>query len=507
MDVVRDLSARAPGTPLTQALLVGALVGVLSYYLMRKRYRLPPGPLALPLLGNLVQMRDKSQQFYVILDRWARERYGPVLTIYLGPVRCVMLNDFNSINEALVQKGEDYAGRPFLHSLDLLTEGSKDIAFTDYSPAWKLHRRIAVKAIRHYLTGPHLDTAIHKVMAKVTEKMAAEPGPFDPFPFISSLMFHILDFTCFGEEKPYDDPSIQRLINMFDEINSTVGNGFFEDVIPLLKYWPTKTFRRATSMFVMVLEYYESKIQEHRQSFSPDKVRDMTDSILLAQMEAAREERAEVMAMFTDVHVRQTISDLFGAGSDTSRYTLTWALLYVAGHPEVQRRAQEEIDGAVGTCMPSVEHRPHLHYTQAVLQETMRMAPVVPMSLPHKSLCDTTVGGYDVPKNTMVMVNLWAVMHDPDLWEEPDQFRPERFLDDEGKLKPTPKTWMPFSAGRRACLGESVSKPELLLLLANFLKRFTISLPEGQPFDPSVLIDSMNLHVPKPYKIVVTPRS
>lgn len=232
--------------------------------------------------------------------------------------------------------GSDFAGRPYLHSMDVITEGSKDIVFTTYTPAWKLHRKIAMQAVRHYMRGPLLEKVVHHAVAMVADKMAAEPGAFDPHLYNTLLMFHIIDTICFGKNKPFDDPEIANLMYIFDTFNAEAGNGFLEDVIPLLKYWPTKKFRRAIGFTGDLLKYLYKNIDEHRESFDPDHIRDLTDSILLAQSEAEREERPEVMAMFTDTHVGETISDIFGAGVDTSRMTLDWAVLYMAGHPEVK---------------------------------------------------------------------------------------------------------------------------------------------------------------------------
>ncbi|KAK7093943.1 hypothetical protein V1264_007622 [Littorina saxatilis] len=103
---VKDLSHRAPGSPTTQALLVGALVGFLAYKATQTRYRLPPGPFALPLLGNALSMADAKEAFYVKLGRWAKEKYGPVITVYIGPIRSIFLNDADVATEALVKKGE-----------------------------------------------------------------------------------------------------------------------------------------------------------------------------------------------------------------------------------------------------------------------------------------------------------------------------------------------------------------------------------------------------------------
>ncbi|KAK7090042.1 steroid 17-alpha-hydroxylase/17,20 lyase-like [Littorina saxatilis] len=503
---VKDVSHRAPGSPTTQALLVGALVGFLAYKATQKRYRLPPGPFALPLLGNVLSMAGAKEAFYVKLRRWAKEKYGPVITVYLGPVLCVFLNDTDVATEALVKKGEDFAGRPFLHSMDVFSEGSKSIVFADYSPAWKLQRKIAMQALRHYMSGKYLEKVVHQVMDMVCDEMAAEPGAFDPHLYNSSLMFNIIATICFGEVKAYGDLELNGIREMFDKFNSEFGNGVFEDVFPPLRYWPTKRYTRIMGYLQGILDYLYKNIDQHRASFSPDNIRDLTDSILLAQSEAAREESAEVMAMLTDQHVGQTIADMFGAGVDSSRLTLDWALLYMAGHPDIQKRAQEEIDSVTGSRMPETGDRHKLPFTQAVLFETLRLGVVLPTAVPHKTLCDTTVGGYDVPKDTMVFVNQWAILHDPKKWDQPEEFRPKRFLDDQGNLKKI-DCWTPFSAGRRACLGETVAKPELLLILACLLKRFTISLPEGAVYDPEYNVETgITIHAPKPYKVVVHKR-
>ena len=156
--------------------------------------------------------------------------------------------------------------------------------------------------------------------------------------------------------------------------------------------------------------------------------------------------------------------------------------------------------------MPGVADRPKLIYTEATMYEIMRLGTVAPLGVPHQTLCDTSVGGYNIPKNTMVMINIWALLNDPEEWDSPKEFRPSRFIDDAGKLKPKVESWLPFSAGRRACLGEFVAKPELLLIFACIMKRFKVSLPASVEFDSSPQTGNMILHVPKPFKIIVTER-
>ena len=171
-----------------------------------------------------------------------------------------------------------------------------------------------------------------------------------------------------------------------------------------------------------------------------------------------------------------------------------------------QSKVQAEIDMVTGSRLPGVADRAKLVYTEAALYEIMRLGIVAPLGVPHQTLCDTSVGGYDIPQNTMVFINHWALHNDPKEWDSPQEFRPSRFIDEAGKLKPKVKSWLPFSAGRRACLGEFVAKPKLLLIFACIMKRFKVALPAGAVFDPSPQTGSMVLHIPKPYKIIVTER-
>uniref|UniRef100_A0A8W8IQX5 Steroid 17-alpha-hydroxylase/17,20 lyase n=1 Tax=Magallana gigas TaxID=29159 RepID=A0A8W8IQX5_MAGGI len=172
---------------------------------------------------------------------------------------------------------------------------------------------------------------------------------------------------------------------------------------------------------------------------------DFVDSTLIAKQEAKDEGDEAALEILYDTHLVQTISDIF-----------------------------------FGPHQPSMKDRSKLDYTEACLFESMRLSNVLGLGVPHMTICDSQIGGYDVPKGTTVLIYFWALHHDPKQWKDPEQFDPHRFLDENGKMKfIKPESWLPFSAGRRVCLGETFAKPEILLMCANLLQRFEISLPEG----------------------------
>ena len=238
-------------------------------------------------------------------------------------------------NLVLSTAADDFAGRPYLYSRHYTKEQSSDIIFTDYSPQWKFQRKIGMQAIRQYMRGKHLEQVVHCVVTMVTEKMEAEPGPFEPHTYNTLLIFHVVDHLCFGKPKPFADASIKYLIGVTELFNEYIGSGFLEDVFPLLKYWPTKKFKHFCDNWFGFVDYMERHIKEHKNTFSPNNVRDLTDSILLAQAEALRDGNPEAMAWFTETHLRQIVSDIYVAAVDTTRMTLDWAMLFMAVNPEV----------------------------------------------------------------------------------------------------------------------------------------------------------------------------
>ncbi|MGH0152509.1 UNVERIFIED_CONTAM: hypothetical protein FKN15_022322 [Acipenser sinensis] len=193
--------------------------------------------------------------------------------------------------------------------------------------------------------------------------------------------------------------------------------------------------------------------------------------------------------------------DLFVAGTETTATTLRWALLYMIKYPQIQEKVQAEIDRVIGQArQPSMEDKPNMPYTDAVIHEVQRMGNIVPLNVPRMSTEDTMLGGYFLPKGTQVFANLTSVLFDKNEWQTPDTFNPEHFLDAEGQFVRR-EAFMPFSAGKRVCLGEQLARMELFLFFTSFLQKVTFSSPEGvepslqfkagrKPFDPHFTINN-----------------
>lgn len=170
-------------------------------------------------------------------------------------------------------------------------------------------------------------------------------------------------------------------------------------------------------------------------------------------------------------------------------------------------RVQSEIDELVGGGrLPELDDRINLPFTEACIREIMRLETLVPSAIPHRATCDTKIGDYDIPKNTIVFPGLYAFHNDVDLWGDPENFRPDRFLDADGKLSLKLDKTFPFGAGKRLCAGETFARNTLFLFIAAFFQNFNIALAEGERF-PSLSRNKTGLITYTPeFWIRATPR-
>merc|ERR1719150_2202177 len=185
----------------------------------------------------------------------------------------------------------------------------------------------------------------------------------------------------------------------------------------------------------------------------------------------------EVFDQDPERQLEQIILDIFTAGVETLKTTLQWAILFMIHHPAVRRRVQAEISGVVeADRLPSMEDMAQLPYTRATLYEVMRRSTVVPLGTTHRTIRTVELEGHIIPKNTHVIPLLHGVHMDPEVWEEPEAFRPERFLTEEGKVH-KPKHFMPFGAGQRMCLGDKIAEMELQLFFSSLLHTYNLENP------------------------------
>ncbi|KAF6339718.1 hypothetical protein mRhiFer1_008002 [Rhinolophus ferrumequinum] len=244
-------------------------------------------------------------------------------------------------------------------------------------------------------------------------------------------------------------------------------------------------------------------LAEHKTTWDPAQPpRDLAD----AYLDEVEKAKGNPESSFSDENLRLVVADLFAAGMLTTSSTLAWALLLMILHPDVQRRVQQEIDEVIGQVRrPEMADQARMHFTMAVVHEVQRFADIIPLGLPHMTSRDIEVQGFRIPKGTPLVFNLSSVLKDETVWKKPFRFHPEHFLDAQGHFVKH-SAFMPFSAGRRSCLGEPLARMELFLFFTCLLQRFSFSVPAGQPRPSDYHNVFVFLVTPFPYQLCAVPR-
>ncbi|KAJ0978992.1 hypothetical protein J5N97_014466 [Dioscorea zingiberensis] len=252
-------------------------------------------------------------------------------------------------------------------------------------------------------------------------------------------------------------------------------------------------------------EMIKRLLDEHAASAAEREGRpDFIDLVMASKL---RDDDGETL---NDVNIRALISDMFTAGSDTSSVIVEWALCEMLKNPNILKKLQSELDVVIGReRMLEESDIMNLPYLQAVCKEALRLHPSTPLSLPHFSAKSCEVNEYHIPANTRLLINVWAIGRDPDVWVRPLEFYPERFLVGEkaANIEPhgTDFELIPFGAGRRVCVGKQAGMIFVQYFLGVLVHAFDWQLPEGEKID---MKETPGVVVPKavPLKAMVSPR-
>ncbi|KAI0662031.1 CyP450 monooxygenase [Cubamyces menziesii] len=477
------LSPGLLGVALALLLLLQLL---LRRILLRKGVPLPPGPRGLPLIGNMLDM-PRYKPWIGLRDFTAT--YGSLVYLRIPRNPLLIIGDADIAFELLDKKSAHTSDRPTNPMAELM--GMDGIfGLMPYGERWKRHRRGFWPHFHPGVISKYHDAQSVQVRRFIAKLLHAPSRVKEHIRFNFSATMLKIGYDI--EVQDERDEHIHVIDAALDAIGQAVPGRFLIEVLPWLRYVPAWVPGAGFQTVFARCKAANDRLKH--QPFDELKQRLETDDPtidpclgieLLAQLKLDHEAR-HIPLEENDL-AKNICANAFEGGAETTFSTLQAFFVAMVLHPEVQRKAQAELDAVVGSHrLPEHGDRPQLPYINALMKELLRWHVTLPIGVPHKTVRDTELGGYRVPAGTTVFVNVWHILHDPREYEDPDEFRPERFLEADGSPKTGIRdpTDLAFGFGRRVCPGRHFAEDILFLNITSVLHLLEIGPPVDQGGEP-----------------------
>ncbi|KAF4616051.1 hypothetical protein D9613_011353 [Agrocybe pediades] len=497
-------------------LLVWNIVSIFSFlflvYLVRwtlayKRNNRPPGPRPLPLLGNLLDMPRKKE--WETFAKWAKQ-YGEIVYVTIAGQPMIFLNTLDTATELLLERSAIYSDRPVFPLVDLLGHPDFNYAFMPYGKLWQARRRLFATQYTKSALAAHHDSYRTSALSMLRRFHHSPTEYVDHFRFYSART--MLDIT-YGIQITSTDNVIVKLVDtVVNTISLAVSPMMLViNPLPLLQALPRWLGGDNYSYHIQkwkqeVIDLQMKPFEKTKEQIAAGTIKPCLAGDLLQKME--NKEDAEQEKLIRDCAVAA-----YGGGSDTATSSFMLAMLL---RPEVQERAQKEIDAIVGSDrLPDLSDRSRLPFVTAIAKEVLRWHPPTPQGIPHMLTRDDVYKGYHLPAGSIIVGNIWGILHDPNLFEDPMAFKPERHLSttsklddlsDEAVVKAELFHRVVFGFGRRVCPGQILAEDILWLVVAQFLAVYIITRDPNFPA-PKAEFTSGAISQPVPFHYKLTFRT
>ncbi|XP_054158509.1 uncharacterized protein LOC128956821 [Oppia nitens] len=452
-------------TTITSLLIVLVVYKLAKFYY--RYYSLPPGPFPLPIVGNLLAFRSK--QFWEISLRNIAKNYGPVFTLHLGNTPYIIITDVDIGRQTFGK--QSVLGRPDSYLRKFF---KNDIIFADYSQHWEVLRRVAHSAVQKYSVNERLVNVAVDCVDKTVQTILETEGPnkpIDPFNYLYLMYLNIMATSCFSQNYNIDDPEFQQIKYGFKDFGIEFGlRSFLWEISAIIRWFDRKSVQKYDKIFTDLRQLFRYNYLLHLNDYDSQIERDFCDALIGAKNDSIREAKQSATYL-TDDNLVMAVFDLFIAGTDSSYLTLLWSLLLLAYYPDVQQKLRKEIESIIGDRMPSHDDRQRCHYVMAFMAEILRYKNPGPTGFFHKAMTTCKIGDYTIPEGMAVFVYQGFILLDDKNFENPDTFKPERFIDSDGHYMTTRSpAFIPFGVGRRSCVGEKLAIADYFLVLVRFLQ-------------------------------------
>ncbi|KZV23934.1 Flavone synthase II [Dorcoceras hygrometricum] len=457
-------------------LFVSTLLILGIYKRKRSHIPSPPGPFALPVIGHLHLLGPRIHHTFHDLS----QRYGPLFQLSLGSVRCVVVSTPELAREFLKTHELVFSSRKHTTAIDIVTYESS-FAFSPYGPYWKYIKKLCTYELlgaRNLANFEPVRNVEIKDFLKVMSNKANTGEIVNVTEELVKLTSNVISHMMLGIRCSGTEGEAEAARNVIRDVTQIFGEFDVSDIIWFCKNFDLQGIRRRSEDIQKRYDGLLEKIitdREKTRGGGGGGVKDFLD-MLLDVMDSKNSD-----VKFTREHLKALILDFFTAGTDTTAIAVEWSIAELLRNPKVIKKAQQEIDNVVGSQRLLQESdAPKLPYIMAIIKETFRLHPPIPM-ISRKSVSDCAINGCMIRANTLLFVNIWSIGRNPMYWERPMEFRPERFLDPGcGSIDVKGQNFelMPFGTGRRGCPGMLLAMQELVAIIGAMVQCFEWQLPD-----------------------------
>ncbi|EKM77775.1 hypothetical protein AGABI1DRAFT_121852 [Agaricus bisporus var. burnettii JB137-S8] len=445
-----------------------------------RRLPLPPGPKRYPLIGSILDVPPSRP--WLVYDEWFKT-YGDLVYFKLLGKSFLLVGSLERAVDIFEKRSTNYSDRPHMVMLMDFIGWDYNFALIPYGPWWRRHRRAFHEYFGSKKLPQYLPVQVRHVRGFLRRLLAS---PEDFLSHTRHLFAALITEVAYGIEiQDHNDPYVQQIEEVIKGVGeASVPGRYLVEVFPIMKYipswFPGAGWKRKAAYYRRIndrvsREPYEIVKENLKKGTAAPSV---AAALIEALPEGNTKERAEAETVAMNVS-----GTAFLGAADTTVATIQSFILAMCLHPEVQKKAHEELDGVLqGKRLPELEDQKYMPYITAIAKEATRWHPVLPTGVPHMSTEDDEYHGYFIPKGTIVIGSIWSILHDPEAYEDPLRFMPERFMK-HGKLDPNVRdpSVAAFGFGRRICPGMNMSDISLFLTVASILAVYDIQteLDEG----------------------------
>ncbi|MCD7449608.1 hypothetical protein HAX54_000836 [Datura stramonium] len=483
--------------------------------------RVPEAGGAWPIIGHLHLLSgSKSDQLpHKILSRMA-EKYGPIFGMKLGVHQVVVVSDPKIAKECFTTNDLALANRSKSMASEIIGYKEAMFGFSPYGPYWREIRKITtieflstrriemLKHIREF----EVKSAIKEIYNNWVKNQSSSnfngAVKMEMKEWFGDLIMNTMVKMLFGKTyRSNEGEGINKAHKAIRRFFELMGAFVVADFLPYLRWLDIGGYEKAMKVVAKELDsIVEEWLEEHKRKRDSEGIKSGEEEDFMDVMLSICQNR-DMLEFDDDTVIKATCMALLAAGTDTTIVTLTWSLSLLLNNFQALKKVQDELDTQVGKNRWVQESDiKNLVYLQATIKETLRLYPAAPLSVPHESTEDCTISGYDIPKGTRLLVNLWKVHHDPNIWQNPNEFKPERFLTahKDVDVRGNHFELIPFGSGRRMCPGISLALQVLPFVIAVLLQGFDMKRLSDEPIDMS---ESFGLTVLKasPLEVLLAP--